>query len=94
MINLFNFGIKAEVHIVTKYDNSQIKMNKKSVKLPKNSAVCWNIIIHKIEIRKKLNKIQVDWLSEKTKSLNKVQLGNKMCNMMWNIIYLKQTTWL
>ena len=35
MINLFNFGIKAVVHIVIKYDNSQIKNKKKSVKLPK-----------------------------------------------------------
>ena len=28
------------------------KKNKKSVKLPKTSAVCWNIAIYKIEIRK------------------------------------------
>ena len=32
-----------------------------------------------------MNKIQVDWFSEKTKSLNEVQLGNMMCNMMGNI---------
>ena len=38
MINLFNFGIKTVVHIVIKYDNSQIKMKKKSVKLPKTST--------------------------------------------------------
>ena len=44
-----------------------MKNKKKSVKLPKTSAVCWNIIIYKIEIRKKLDKIQVDWSSEKTK---------------------------
>ena len=38
MINLFNFGIKTVVHIVIKYDSSQIKMKKKSVKLPKTST--------------------------------------------------------
>ena len=58
------------------------------------SAVCWKIIINKIEIVKYLNKIQVDWFSEKAKSLNEVQLENMMCNIVWNIICLKQTTWL
>ena len=30
MINLFNFGIKTEVHIVIKYNNSQIKIKEKN----------------------------------------------------------------
>ena len=33
MINLFNFGIKTVVHIVIKYDNSQIKIK---IKFPSN----------------------------------------------------------
>ena len=39
MINLFNFAVKTVVHIIIKYDNSQIKMEKKSVKLSKISTV-------------------------------------------------------
>ena len=81
MINLFNIGIK----------NSS-KNEKKISQI--TSAVCWKIIINKIEIVKYLNKIQVDWFSEKAKSLNEVQLENMMCNIVWNIICLKQTTWL
>ena len=45
MINLFKFGIKNS-------GKNEKKKKKKSVKLPKISAVCWNIIIYQIEIRR------------------------------------------